>query len=187
MGTPWGPGHRQWFPQVSDDEYTKLLSEGIQPVSTIDPNFASFTYTPRSLPEDDTSMVRAGMVPDCHRPLGQVTYPNPGGLGWGDAAASPSISLPARQGWHGEGGPCRPLSPPATHRVPSTGHPEHAAGHELHQQLQDGSPDPHQVGPHPCPCPHAHLWDLWASGGSLGRDNKDPLSSQPRLPLPGSA
>uniref|UniRef100_A0A8C3TX41 Phosphodiesterase n=1 Tax=Catharus ustulatus TaxID=91951 RepID=A0A8C3TX41_CATUS len=42
--------------KVSDDEYTKLLSEGIQPVSTIDPNFASFTYTPRSLPEDDTSM-----------------------------------------------------------------------------------------------------------------------------------
>uniref|UniRef100_A0A8C0V9T3 Phosphodiesterase n=1 Tax=Cyanistes caeruleus TaxID=156563 RepID=A0A8C0V9T3_CYACU len=49
---------------VSDDEYTKLLSEGIQPVSTIDPNFASFTYTPRSLPEDDTSMAILSMLQD---------------------------------------------------------------------------------------------------------------------------
>lgn len=85
MGTHWEPGHSvghwQWLPQVSDDEYTKLLSEGIQPVSTIDPNFASFTYTPRSLPEDDTSMVRmTGTVPNCDCPLpalGQVVYPNP--------------------------------------------------------------------------------------------------------------
>ncbi|KGL77130.1 cGMP-dependent 3',5'-cyclic phosphodiesterase, partial [Tinamus guttatus] len=52
------------IPQVSDDEYTKLLSEGIQPVSTIDPNFASFTYTPRSLPEDDTSMAILSMLQD---------------------------------------------------------------------------------------------------------------------------
>uniref|UniRef100_A0A8D2NEL2 Phosphodiesterase n=1 Tax=Zonotrichia albicollis TaxID=44394 RepID=A0A8D2NEL2_ZONAL len=50
--------------KVSDDEYTKLLSEGIQPVSTIDPNFASFTYTPRSLPEDDTSMAILSMLQD---------------------------------------------------------------------------------------------------------------------------
>ncbi|NXW39072.1 PDE2A phosphodiesterase, partial [Phaetusa simplex] len=57
-------GHWQWLPQVSDDEYTKLLSEGIQPVSTIDPNFASFTYTPRSLPEDDTSMAILSMLQD---------------------------------------------------------------------------------------------------------------------------
>ncbi|NWX42855.1 PDE2A phosphodiesterase, partial [Steatornis caripensis] len=68
LGTPWGPGHsarhRRWLPQVSDDEYTKLLSEGIQPVSTIDPNFASFTYTPRSLPEDDTSMAILSMLQD---------------------------------------------------------------------------------------------------------------------------
>ncbi|NXT25428.1 PDE2A phosphodiesterase, partial [Syrrhaptes paradoxus] len=62
LGTPWGPGH--WLPQVSDDEYTKLLNEGIQPVSTIDPNFASFTYTPRSLPEDDTSMAILSMLQD---------------------------------------------------------------------------------------------------------------------------
>ncbi|XP_010174475.1 cGMP-dependent 3',5'-cyclic phosphodiesterase, partial [Antrostomus carolinensis] len=50
--------------KVSDDEYTKLLSEGIQPVSTIDPNFSSFTYTPRSLPEDDTSMAILSMLQD---------------------------------------------------------------------------------------------------------------------------
>ncbi|KFR14361.1 cGMP-dependent 3',5'-cyclic phosphodiesterase, partial [Opisthocomus hoazin] len=65
LGTPLGPpGHRRWRPQVSDDEYTKLLSEGIQPVSTIHPNFASFTYTPRSLPEDDTSMAILSMLQD---------------------------------------------------------------------------------------------------------------------------
>ncbi|NXR76779.1 PDE2A phosphodiesterase, partial [Pycnonotus jocosus] len=64
----WRPGHNVghwlWLLQVSDDEYTKLLSEGIQPVSTIDPNFASFTYTPRSLPEDDTSMAILSMLQD---------------------------------------------------------------------------------------------------------------------------
>uniref|UniRef100_A0A8B9G8I9 Phosphodiesterase n=1 Tax=Amazona collaria TaxID=241587 RepID=A0A8B9G8I9_9PSIT len=50
--------------KVSDDEYTKLLNEGIQPVATIDPNFANFTYTPRSLPEDDTSMAILSMLQD---------------------------------------------------------------------------------------------------------------------------
>ncbi|XP_042750816.1 cGMP-dependent 3',5'-cyclic phosphodiesterase-like [Lagopus leucura] len=50
--------------QVSDDEYTKLLSEGIQPVAAIDPNFAAFSYTPRSLPEDDTSMAILSMLQD---------------------------------------------------------------------------------------------------------------------------
>ncbi|NWX38232.1 PDE2A phosphodiesterase, partial [Notiomystis cincta] len=65
-GWGWGDvvGHWLWLLQVSDDEYTKLLSEGIQPVSTIDPNFASFTYTPRSLPEDDTSMAILSMLQD---------------------------------------------------------------------------------------------------------------------------
>ncbi|NXI49562.1 PDE2A phosphodiesterase, partial [Chloroceryle aenea] len=53
-----------WRPGGGYDEYTKLLSEGIQPVSTIDPNFASFTYTPRSLPEDDTSMAILSMLQD---------------------------------------------------------------------------------------------------------------------------
>ncbi|NXQ60656.1 PDE2A phosphodiesterase, partial [Anthoscopus minutus] len=64
FGTPGNLGHWLWLLQVSDDEYTKLLSEGIQPVSTIDPNFASFTYTPRSLPEDDTSMAILSMLQD---------------------------------------------------------------------------------------------------------------------------
>ncbi|NXH39267.1 PDE2A phosphodiesterase, partial [Dicaeum eximium] len=67
-GLPALPQHRElgmgWCVCVSDDEYTKLLSEGIQPVSTIDPNFASFTYTPRSLPEDDTSMAILSMLQD---------------------------------------------------------------------------------------------------------------------------
>ncbi|NXQ50031.1 PDE2A phosphodiesterase, partial [Catharus fuscescens] len=63
-GSRTGVGHWLWLLQVSDDEYTKLLSEGIQPVSTIDPNFASFTYTPRSLPEDDTSMAILSMLQD---------------------------------------------------------------------------------------------------------------------------
>ncbi|NXK89552.1 PDE2A phosphodiesterase, partial [Formicarius rufipectus] len=69
---PWRGSHTRgtlalpqgWGMRVSDDEYTKLLSEGIQPVSTIDPNFASFTYTPRSLPEDDTSMAILSMLQD---------------------------------------------------------------------------------------------------------------------------
>ncbi|NWU34277.1 PDE2A phosphodiesterase, partial [Hylia prasina] len=63
-GSHTSVGHCLWLLQVSDDEYTKLLSEGIQPVSTIDPNFASFTYTPRSLPEDDTSMAILSMLQD---------------------------------------------------------------------------------------------------------------------------
>nr|XP_023394813.1 cGMP-dependent 3',5'-cyclic phosphodiesterase [Loxodonta africana] len=50
--------------KVSDDEYTKLLYNGIQPVAAIDSNFASFTYTPRSLPEDDTSMAILSMLQD---------------------------------------------------------------------------------------------------------------------------
>ena len=95
--------------QVSDDEYSKLLSEGIQPVAAIDPNFASFTYTPRSLPEDDTSMVRTGWgtVPHRHHPL----------RGWDPPGDDP---------------PWPPPPPPA--------------GHELHQHLQDGPADAHQVG-----------------------------------------
>ncbi|XP_038622556.1 cGMP-dependent 3',5'-cyclic phosphodiesterase [Tachyglossus aculeatus] len=50
--------------KVSDDEYTKLLRDGIQPVAAIDSNFACFTYTPRSLPEDDTSMAILSMLQD---------------------------------------------------------------------------------------------------------------------------
>ncbi|XP_019504867.1 PREDICTED: cGMP-dependent 3',5'-cyclic phosphodiesterase [Hipposideros armiger] len=50
--------------KVSDDEYTKLLHDGIPPVAVIDSNFASFIYTPRSLPEDDTSMAILSMLQD---------------------------------------------------------------------------------------------------------------------------
>ena len=115
MGLNLGPPPAQ----VSDDEYSKLLSEGIQPVAAIDPNFASFTYTPRSLPEDDTSMVRTGWgtVPHRHHPL----------RGWDPPGDDP---------------PWPPPPPPC----PPAGHPQHAAGHELHQHLQDGPADAHQVG-----------------------------------------
>ncbi|XP_042313440.1 cGMP-dependent 3',5'-cyclic phosphodiesterase isoform X2 [Sceloporus undulatus] len=50
--------------KVSDDEYTKLLNEKISPVSVIDTSFAKFTYTPRSLPEDDTCMAILSMLQD---------------------------------------------------------------------------------------------------------------------------
>uniref|UniRef100_A0A8C8SLK1 Phosphodiesterase n=1 Tax=Pelusios castaneus TaxID=367368 RepID=A0A8C8SLK1_9SAUR len=50
--------------QVSEDEYKKLLGDGICPVSAIDFNFADFTYTPRSLPEDDTPMAILSMLQD---------------------------------------------------------------------------------------------------------------------------
>ncbi|XP_063160832.1 cGMP-dependent 3',5'-cyclic phosphodiesterase [Candoia aspera] len=50
--------------KVSDDEYDKLLDEGITPVPDIDPDFAKFIYTPRSLPEDDTSMAILSMLQD---------------------------------------------------------------------------------------------------------------------------
>uniref|UniRef100_A0A8C3STG3 Phosphodiesterase 2A n=1 Tax=Chelydra serpentina TaxID=8475 RepID=A0A8C3STG3_CHESE len=50
--------------KVSDEEYKKLLSDGISPVETIDYRFADFTYTPRSLPEDDTPMAILSMLQD---------------------------------------------------------------------------------------------------------------------------
>ncbi|XP_067322519.1 cGMP-dependent 3',5'-cyclic phosphodiesterase isoform X1 [Anolis sagrei] len=50
--------------KVSDDEYTKLLNENILPVANIDTDFAKFTYTPRSLPDDDTSMAILSMLQD---------------------------------------------------------------------------------------------------------------------------
>uniref|UniRef100_A0A3Q0RKS0 PDEase domain-containing protein n=1 Tax=Amphilophus citrinellus TaxID=61819 RepID=A0A3Q0RKS0_AMPCI len=37
-------------------EVSKLLVSGIEPVKEIDPCFAEFTYTPRSLPDDTTPM-----------------------------------------------------------------------------------------------------------------------------------
>ncbi|KAI1893965.1 hypothetical protein AGOR_G00129090 [Albula goreensis] len=42
--------------KVSEEEVTKLLVNGLEPVDEIHPNFAEFTYTPRSLPDDSTPM-----------------------------------------------------------------------------------------------------------------------------------
>ncbi|XP_063288726.1 cGMP-dependent 3',5'-cyclic phosphodiesterase isoform X2 [Pelobates fuscus] len=50
--------------KVCEDEAKKLQGNGILSVSHIDPNFASFTYTPRSLPEDDTTMGILSMFED---------------------------------------------------------------------------------------------------------------------------
>ncbi|XP_063806664.1 cGMP-dependent 3',5'-cyclic phosphodiesterase [Pseudophryne corroboree] len=50
--------------KVCEDETKKLRSNGILHVSQIDPNFANFSYTPRSLPEDDTTMATLGMFED---------------------------------------------------------------------------------------------------------------------------
>ncbi|XP_015706469.1 cGMP-dependent 3',5'-cyclic phosphodiesterase [Coturnix japonica] len=50
--------------KVSDDEYSKLLSERIPAVVSIHPDFSAFSYTPRSLPEDDTSMAILSMLQD---------------------------------------------------------------------------------------------------------------------------
>lgn len=44
--------------QVSGEEVSKLLVSGIEPIKEIDPYFAKFTYTPRSLSDDSTPMVR---------------------------------------------------------------------------------------------------------------------------------
>lgn len=46
--------------QVSEEEVTKLLVTGIEPVMEIHPCYAEFTYTPRSLPDDTTPLVRTG-------------------------------------------------------------------------------------------------------------------------------
>ncbi|XP_041440590.1 cGMP-dependent 3',5'-cyclic phosphodiesterase isoform X2 [Xenopus laevis] len=50
--------------KVCEDETKKLQSNGITLVSQIDPDFSSFTYTPRSLPEDDTIMCVLSMCED---------------------------------------------------------------------------------------------------------------------------
>lgn len=48
--------------QVSGEEVSKLLVSGIEPIKYIDPCFAEFTYTPRSLPDDSTPMVRTEII-----------------------------------------------------------------------------------------------------------------------------
>ncbi|KAL0973490.1 hypothetical protein UPYG_G00204670 [Umbra pygmaea] len=50
--------------KVSEEEVTHLLSNGLEPVSEIHPCFAEFTYTPRSLPDDNTPMGILSMFED---------------------------------------------------------------------------------------------------------------------------
>ncbi|XP_039525995.1 cGMP-dependent 3',5'-cyclic phosphodiesterase isoform X2 [Pimephales promelas] len=50
--------------KVSEEEVTKLLSTGIEPVQVIHPNFAEFVYTPRSLSDDSTPMGVLSMFED---------------------------------------------------------------------------------------------------------------------------
>uniref|UniRef100_A0A8B9JBM5 Phosphodiesterase n=1 Tax=Astyanax mexicanus TaxID=7994 RepID=A0A8B9JBM5_ASTMX len=50
--------------KVSEEEVTKLLTSGIEPVEQIHPSFAEFTYTPRSLPDDNTPMGILSMFED---------------------------------------------------------------------------------------------------------------------------
>uniref|UniRef100_A0A4W5P0G0 Phosphodiesterase n=1 Tax=Hucho hucho TaxID=62062 RepID=A0A4W5P0G0_9TELE len=49
---------------VSEDEVTRLLTVGIQPVGEIYPSFSSFTYTPRSLSDDSTPTAIISMFED---------------------------------------------------------------------------------------------------------------------------
>ncbi|XP_073673704.1 cGMP-dependent 3',5'-cyclic phosphodiesterase isoform X3 [Garra rufa] len=50
--------------KVSEEEVTKLLHTGIEPVQKIHQDFAEFTYTPRSLPDDSTPMGILSMFED---------------------------------------------------------------------------------------------------------------------------
>ncbi|KAJ7995327.1 hypothetical protein DPEC_G00243400 [Dallia pectoralis] len=50
--------------KVSEEEVTHLLVNGLEPVSEIHPTFAEFTYTPRSLPDDNTPMGILSMFED---------------------------------------------------------------------------------------------------------------------------
>ncbi|XP_040902021.1 cGMP-dependent 3',5'-cyclic phosphodiesterase isoform X1 [Toxotes jaculatrix] len=50
--------------KVSEEEVSKLLVTGIEPVKEIYPCFAEFTYTPRSLPDDTTPMCVLSMFED---------------------------------------------------------------------------------------------------------------------------
>uniref|UniRef100_A0A8C8M081 Phosphodiesterase n=1 Tax=Oncorhynchus tshawytscha TaxID=74940 RepID=A0A8C8M081_ONCTS len=49
---------------VSEEEVTRLLTVGIQPVGEIYPSFSSFTYTPRSLSDDSTPTAIISMFED---------------------------------------------------------------------------------------------------------------------------
>uniref|UniRef100_A0A7N6AT32 Phosphodiesterase n=1 Tax=Anabas testudineus TaxID=64144 RepID=A0A7N6AT32_ANATE len=50
--------------KVSEEEVTKLLVTGIEPVKEIHPCYAEFTYTPRSLPDDITPTCIFSMFDD---------------------------------------------------------------------------------------------------------------------------
>uniref|UniRef100_A0A673B554 Phosphodiesterase n=1 Tax=Sphaeramia orbicularis TaxID=375764 RepID=A0A673B554_9TELE len=50
--------------KVSEEEVSKLLVSGIEPVKEIHPCYAEFTYTPRSLPDDTTPMCILSMFED---------------------------------------------------------------------------------------------------------------------------
>ncbi|CAB1352660.1 unnamed protein product [Coregonus sp. 'balchen'] len=49
---------------VSEEEVTRLLTVGIQPVGEIHPRFSNFTYTPRSLSDDSTPTAIISMFED---------------------------------------------------------------------------------------------------------------------------
>ncbi|XP_069003916.1 cGMP-dependent 3',5'-cyclic phosphodiesterase isoform X1 [Embiotoca jacksoni] len=50
--------------KVSEEEVSKLLVTGIDPVMEIHPCYAEFTYTPRSLPDDNTPICVLSMFED---------------------------------------------------------------------------------------------------------------------------
>ncbi|XP_059502836.1 cGMP-dependent 3',5'-cyclic phosphodiesterase isoform X2 [Stegostoma tigrinum] len=50
--------------KVTNDEVTKMLRYGIQPVDEIHPDFSTFSFTPRSLPEEITTMAILSMAED---------------------------------------------------------------------------------------------------------------------------
>ncbi|XP_017279471.1 cGMP-dependent 3',5'-cyclic phosphodiesterase isoform X2 [Kryptolebias marmoratus] len=50
--------------KVSEEEVSKLLVTGIEPVMEIHPCYAEFTYTPRSLPDDTTPLCILSMFED---------------------------------------------------------------------------------------------------------------------------
>lgn len=52
--------------KVCEEEVSRLLMRGLEPVHSLHPNFSQFTYTPRSLPDDTTPMV-SEWASECQR------------------------------------------------------------------------------------------------------------------------
>ncbi|XP_067889146.1 cGMP-dependent 3',5'-cyclic phosphodiesterase isoform X2 [Heterodontus francisci] len=50
--------------KVTNEEVMKLLKYGIQPVNEIHPDFSKFSFTPRSVPEENTTMAVLSMAQD---------------------------------------------------------------------------------------------------------------------------